>query len=89
MSDELSERKIIEALSSVLMPGTDQSIIDAENVSGIVIKDSHVGFTIEINPKDKERVDALRVAAEKAVQPAARCPRRCRREGTAAVPSSN
>ena len=67
MSDELSERKIIEALSGALMPGTDQSIIDAGNVSGIVIRDSHVGFTIEIDPKDKDRVDALRVAAEKAV----------------------
>lgn len=68
MADELNERKIVEALSGVFMPGTDKSIADAGNVSGIVIKNGHVGFTIEIDPKDKDKVDDLRVAAEKAVR---------------------
>jgi ATP-binding protein involved in chromosome partitioning len=67
MSNELNERKIIEALSSVTMPDTDQSFADAENVSGIVIKDGHVAFTVEIQPKDKNKADELRTAAEKAV----------------------
>ena len=45
MSNELNERKIIEALSGVRMPESDDAITDAGNVSGIVIKDGHVSFT--------------------------------------------
>ena len=54
MTDELNERKITETLSGVLMPGSDRSLVDAGAVSGIVIKDGHIGFTIEIDPKDKD-----------------------------------
>ena len=57
MTNELNERKINETLSGVLMPGSDQSIVDASSVSGIVIKDGHIGFTIEIDPKDKDKDD--------------------------------
>ena len=32
-----------------------------------MIKEGHVGFTIEIDPKDKDQADQLRAAAEKAV----------------------
>ena len=67
MTNELNERKINETLSGVLMPGSDQSIVDASSVSGIVIKDGHIGFTIEIDPKDKDKADAVRSLAEKAV----------------------
>jgi hypothetical protein len=37
-------------------------------VSGIVIKDGHVGFTIEIDPSEKDSADALRSASESAVR---------------------
>ena len=67
MTNELNERKITEALAAVQMPGSDRSIIDAGAVSGIVIKDGHIGFTIEIDPKDKDKADTLRSMAEKAV----------------------
>ena len=33
----------------------------------MVIKEGHVGFTIEIDPKDKDQADQLRAAAEKAI----------------------
>ena len=67
MTNELNERKITETLSGVLMPGSDRSLIDAGAVSGIVIKDGHIGFTIEIDPKDKDKADAVRSMAENAV----------------------
>ena len=67
MTNELNERKITETLSGILMPGSDRSLVDAGAVSGIVIKDSHIGFTIEIDPKDKDKADAVRSSAEKAV----------------------
>lgn len=67
MTQQLDERKITEALSSVATIDGSSNIVAAGAVSGIVIKDGHTGFTIEIDPKDKDKADQLRAAAEKAV----------------------
>ena len=67
MTQQLDERKITEALSSVASIDGSSNIVAAGAVSGIVIKDGHIGFTIEIDPKDKDKADQLRAAAEKAV----------------------
>ena len=67
MTQQLDERKITEALSSVTTIDGSSNIVAAGAVSGIVIKDGHIGFTIEIDPKDKDKADQLRAAAEKAV----------------------
>ena len=67
MTQQLDERKITEALSGVATIDGSSNIVAAGAVSGIVIKDGHIGFTIEIDPKDKDKADQLRAAAEKAV----------------------
>ena len=67
MTQQLDERKIIEALNKVATIGGSSDIVTAGAVSGVVIKEGHVGFTIEIDPKDKDQADQLRAAAEKAV----------------------
>ena len=67
MTQQLDERKITEALSSVASIDGSSNIVAAGAISGIVIKDGHIGFTIEIDPKDKDKADQLRTAAEKAV----------------------
>ena len=68
MTAELNERKISDALRTITAEGKSVNIVDDGQVSGIVIKDGHVGFTIEIDPADKDRADGLRTAAEKAVR---------------------
>ena len=68
MTAELNERKISDALRTITAEGKSVNIVEARQVSGIVIKDGHVGFTIEIDPADKDRADGLRTAAEKAVR---------------------
>ena len=67
MPNQLTERKILDALAGIRMPGASASLVETGAVSGVVIKDGHVGFTIEIDPKDKDRANDLRAAAEKAV----------------------
>ena len=67
MTQQLDERKIIEALNKVSAIGGSSDIVTAGAVSGVVIKEGHVGFTIEIDPRDKDQADQLRAAAEKAV----------------------
>ncbi|MGB2496617.1 MAG: P-loop NTPase, partial [Candidatus Puniceispirillaceae bacterium] len=68
MTAELNERKISDALRTIIAEGKSVNIVDDGQVSGIVIKDGHVGFTIEIDPADKDRADGLRTAAEKVVR---------------------
>ena len=67
MTQQLDERKIIEALSKVTTVDGNTNIVTAGAVSGVVIKDGNVGFTIEIDVKDKDKADRLRSDAEKAV----------------------
>ncbi len=67
MTNELNERKIIQALSGIRLPGSEKAITEAGNVSGIVIKEGHVSFTVEIDPKDKDSADELRRECEQAV----------------------
>ena len=67
MTQQLDERKVIEALNKVRTIDGRSDIVSAGAVSGVVIKDGHIGFAIEIDPKDKDQADQLRAAAEKAV----------------------
>jgi len=67
MTQQLDERKIIEALNKVATIDGSSDIVTAGAVSGVVIKEGHIGFTIEIDPKDKDQADQLRAAVEKAV----------------------
>ena len=67
MSQKLDQRKIIEALKSVSTLDGNSDIIASNCVSGVLIKDGHTSFTIEIDPKDKDKADELRIAAEKVV----------------------
>ena len=67
MTQQLDERKIIDALTKVATIDGSSDIVTAGAVFGIVIKEGNVGFTIEIAPKEKDQADQLRTAAEKAV----------------------
>jgi ATP-binding protein involved in chromosome partitioning len=68
MANELTDAMIKAALSTVTAPGRDTDIVTSGQVSGIVIKDGHVGFTIEIDPAEKDQADSLRAASEGAVK---------------------
>ena len=62
-----SEADITEALKSIPLPGSDQNIVDAGLVSGLVLKDGHVQFTLEIDPNEAEQMEPVRKAAEAVV----------------------
>ena len=68
MANELSEQQVSAALATVTAPGRSQDLVTGGQISGIVIKDGHVGFTIEIEPAEKDSADAIRTASEKAVR---------------------
>ncbi len=67
MQSEITSENVKSALRKIKFPQSKNNIVDDGAVSGIVIKDGHVGFSIEIDPALADSSDALRRAAEDAV----------------------
>lgn len=63
----VSEEQILSALKSVSDPDTDQDIVSLGMVSGLVVKDGNVGFSLEIDPRHAQAYEPLRREAEEAV----------------------
>ncbi|MDA0786461.1 MAG: Mrp/NBP35 family ATP-binding protein [Proteobacteria bacterium] len=63
----LSQDDVRTALCTIVDPVSGKDIIANDMVSGLVIKDRNIGFAIEIDPADAERMEPLRKAAERAV----------------------
>ena len=65
---QITERDIQELLKKIVAPGSDRDIVAAGMVSGLVVKDGHVQFALEIDPADAEKMEPVRRAAEQAVK---------------------
>jgi ATP-binding protein involved in chromosome partitioning len=63
---QVTEAEIIAALKSVKLSDTGDNIVDAGIASGLVVKDGHVQFAMEIDPALAERMEPVRKQAEKA-----------------------
>jgi ATP-binding protein involved in chromosome partitioning len=63
-----TEAQIRAALQHIIDPDRRQDIVTLGMVNGVVIKDGHVGFSIEVDAKRGPQLEPLRKAAEKAVE---------------------
>jgi ATP-binding protein involved in chromosome partitioning len=63
----VNEQVILDALATVTDPDRGKDIVSLGMVSGIVIKDGHVAFAIEVDPKRGPHLEPLRKAAERTV----------------------
>lgn len=63
----LSQEDIHNALRQVVDPVSGKNLFSGGQITGLVIKDRNIGFAIEIDPADAERMEPLRKAAERAV----------------------
>jgi ATP-binding protein involved in chromosome partitioning len=63
----ITQEDIQAALATVVDPVSGEDLVSGGQISGLVIKDRNVGFAIEIDPADAERMEPLRKAAEHAV----------------------
>jgi len=62
----LTETQILDALRAIRLPqGGD--IVAAGMVSGLMLRDGHVGFAIEVDPAQAPVMEPVRKAAEKAI----------------------
>ena len=62
----VTEAQIMTALKTVAAPGGGD-IVGAGLVTGLAVRDGHVGFSIEVDPRQGPALEPLRKAAEKAV----------------------
>ena len=67
MQSEITSEKVKSALRQVKFPHSKNNIVDDGSVSGIVIKDGHIGFSIEIEPALATQSDEMRRKAENVV----------------------
>ena len=63
---QVTETEIFAALKSVKFPDSDHNIVDANVASGLVVKDGHVQFALEIDPAMAEKMEPVRKQAEQA-----------------------
>src|SRR5262249_4666925 len=67
----LTETQIMDALRAIRLPaGVSQKggdIVAAGMVSGLMLRDGHVGFAIEVDPTQAPVMEPIRKAAEKAI----------------------
>ena len=66
MASQIVEEKIIKTLSEV-KNADGSAVFDAKSISSVVIKDGHIGFTIEIAPEQADRAKELKDLAEAAI----------------------
>ena len=64
---QLNEAAILEALKSVRDPDRDADIVSLGMISGLVVKQGNVGFSIEVAPERGPALEPLRKEAERAV----------------------
>ena len=68
MQSEITLEKVKSVLRKVKYTHSKNNIVDDGDVSGIVIKNGHVGFSIEIDPSLAKNSNEMRREAEDAVR---------------------
>src|SRR3974390_1326587 len=62
-----TRESVLQALQHVVDPATGKSIVESGLVQGLVLRDGHVGFSIEVDAARGRGAEPLRQAAERAV----------------------
>jgi ATP-binding protein involved in chromosome partitioning len=64
----LSEQQVLAALRQITDPDRGKDIVSLGMISGVQLREGHVGFAIEVDPHRGPKLEPLRKAAEKAVE---------------------
>src|SRR5690606_33037677 len=59
---------IVTALSTIADPASGRDVIAAGLLQGLILRDGHVGFSIEVDPAKGAQMEPLRRACEEAVR---------------------
>lgn len=64
---QVTEADVLARLKGIVEPETGQDIVSLGMVSGLVVKDGNVGFSIEVAPEKGPALEPLRKSAEQSV----------------------
>ena len=64
---KIDKAGVLAALATVIEPDSGRDVVSLKMVSGLVVKDGNVGFSLEVDPARGEALEPLRQAAEAAV----------------------
>ncbi len=64
----VTQERVLAALRQVIDPDRNQDIVSLGLVSGVQLREGHVGFAIEVDPQRGPKLEPLRKAAERAVE---------------------
>ena len=62
-----TRESVLQALREIVDPATGKNIVESDVVQGLVLRDGHVGFSLEVDPARGRGAEPLRKAAENAV----------------------
>mgnify|MGYP002623205769 CR=1 FL=1 len=62
--ERVTEDKVMAALGGVMEPNRRQDIVSLGMISGLVVRDGNVGFSIEVDPRQGPHMEPLRKEAE-------------------------
>lgn len=65
---QVSEAQVLDALRAVIDPERGKDIVSLGMLSGLVVRDGNVAFSIEVDPRRGAQAEPVRHAAEKAVE---------------------
>jgi ATP-binding protein involved in chromosome partitioning len=63
----ITEDNILAALKEVVDPDKGDDVVSLGMISGLIVKDGNVGFSVEVDPKEGAAKEPVRAACEKAV----------------------
>src|SRR5690349_23137801 len=64
----VTQDRVVAALREVIDPDRSQDIVSLGMISGVQVREGHVGFAIEVDPQRGPKLEPLRKAAERAVE---------------------
>jgi len=64
---QATRNDVLKALDAVIDPQSGRSVVQQDMIQGLVLKDGHVGFALEVDPKRGAEAEPLCKACEEAV----------------------
>ncbi|HEY0282348.1 MAG TPA: Mrp/NBP35 family ATP-binding protein [Rhizomicrobium sp.] len=64
---QATRNDVLKALDGVIDPQSGRSVVQQDMIQGLVLKDGHVGFALEVAPSRGNEAEPLRQECEKAV----------------------
>ena len=64
MSVSITEEDVLKTLSSLTISGQTHDLVATGLISGVVVKNGHIGFSLEVDPNQQKRTEGMNIIRE-------------------------